>query len=284
MLSFEEQVEEVVKRALSEDIGDGDPTTDALIPKGLQGKAYFLAKEEGVVAGLPVAEKVFRTFDPKLIVEITIPDGSHVKPGDVLGHVSGSMSSILKAERTAINFLQHLSGISTAASRYVEAVKGLPVKILDTRKTLPGLRVLEKYAVKMGGGQNHRMNLGDGVLIKDNHLAVLYKQRLTMQDVVRKARKGVPKGLKIEIEVKDLEETRLAAETGPDIILLDNMPVEMMREAVQIIAGRALIEASGGINLSNVRAIAETGVDFASSGSLTHSVKALDISLEFEGL
>ncbi len=284
MLSFEEQVEEVVKRALAEDVGDGDPTTDALIPKDLQGKAYFLVKEQGVVAGLPVAEKVFRTFDPRIRVEILIPDGSHVRPGDIAGRVTGSLSNILKAERTAINFLQHLSGIASAAARYVEAVKGLPVKILDTRKTLPGLRVLEKYAVKMGGGQNHRMNLGDGVLIKDNHLAVLYRQGLTMKDVVRKARGGVPKGLKIEIEVKNLEETRLAAEAGPDIILLDNMSVEMMREAVKIIKGRALIEASGGINLSNVRAIAETGVNFASSGSLTHSVKALDISLEFEGL
>jgi nicotinate-nucleotide pyrophosphorylase (carboxylating) len=200
----------------------------------------------------------------------------------MIGVVTGRLSSIFKAERTGLNFLQHLSGIASETARYVAAVNGLPVKILDTRKTLPGLRALEKHAVLMGGGQNHRMHLGDGVLIKDNHLEALYEQGFSLNDIITKARQRTPAQLKIEVEARTLDEARQAAEAGADIILLDNMSPEVMRQAVKLIDKRALVEASGGITLANARTVAESGVDLISVGALTHSAKALDISLEFE--
>lgn len=274
------QVEETIDRALEEDLGKGDVTTDALIPGGRQGRGLIIARKEGVLAGVNVAKEVFQRVDPELVVEVLLEDGARVKPGSEVARVSGSIASILKAERVALNFLQRLSGIATETSRYVEAVRGLPVRIMDTRKTTPGLRLLEKHAVKLGGGENHRMNLADGILIKDNHLAALRSQGLNVKDAVSKARRSVPQRVPIEVEVGTLGEALEAVEAGADIVMLDNMSLEDMRKAVTTIGGRALIEASGGITLDKVRAVAETGVDFISIGALTHSAKALDISLE----
>lgn len=275
-------IDEVIDLALAEDLGAGDITTDALISGDWPGHASFVAKAEGVLAGIEIAGRVFRRVDPTTRLEIFLRDGVGLTPGVIIGVVSGRLSSILKAERTALNFLQHLSGIASETARYVAAVNGLPVKILDTRKTLPGLRALEKHAVLMGGGQNHRMHLGDGVLIKDNHLEALYEQGFSLNDIIAKARQGTPAQLKIEVEAGTLDEAREAAEAGADIILLDNMSPGLMQQAVRLIDKRALVEASGGITLANARAVAESGVDFISIGALTHSVKALDISLEIE--
>ena len=260
----------------------GDATTDALIPGNQTGKALIIAKAKGTIVGTQIAKQVFLKVDQKLKVNILIHDGTIANAGDVIAIIEGKCASILKAERVALNFLQHLSGIATETNRYVEAVKGLPVKIMDTRKTIPGLRVLEKYAVKAGGGRNHRMHLGDAILIKDNHLASLLNYGLTIKDIIDKAHQKAPKNMRIEIEVKTLQEASEAVNAGADIILLDNMSIEEMRQAVQVIKGRALIEASGGVTIDEVRAIAETGVDFISVGALTHSPKALDISLELE--
>lgn len=273
---------EIINYALSEDLSRGDVTTEALIADNWKGKAFILIKAEGVLAGIEIAKQVFVSVDPELQIDVLIHDGARVKPGDIAAIVSGSIASILKAERTALNFLQRLSGIASETARYVEAVKGLPVKIMDTRKTTPSLRALEKYAVRMGGGENHRRHLGDGILIKDNHLAALRSYGLNIKEIVAQARHQALPGLKIEIEAKTVEEAVAAAEAGADIIMLDNMNLDDLRKAVQLIKGRALIEASGGITLANVRAVAETGVDFISIGAITHSAKALDISLELE--
>ncbi len=275
-------IDEVIDLALAEDLGAGDITTDALISDDWSGRASFVAKAEGVLAGIEIAGRVFRRVDPTTRVEIFLQEGAGLTPGVIIGVVAGRLSGILKAERTALNFLQHLSGIASETARYVAAVNGLPVKILDTRKTLPGLRALEKHAVLMGGGQNHRMHLGDGVLIKDNHLEALYEQGFSLNAIIAKARQGTPAQLKIEVEARTLDEARQAAEAGADIILLDNMSPEVMQQAVRLIDKRALVEASGGITLANARAVAESVVDFISVGALTHSAKALDISLEIE--
>lgn len=281
---IESQVEEIIDRALAEDLSWGDVTTKALIPNGQRGIATILAKGAGILAGIGIAGKVFQRVDPELKIDILIADGSPVKPGSTTARVEGNAVSILEAERVALNFLQRLSGIASEAHRYVEAVKGLPVHIVDTRKTTPGLRMLEKYAVRVGGAENHRMSLGDGILIKDNHLAALRIQGLTLKDIITKAQQNASQRLKVEIEVRTWQEALEAAEAKADIIMLDNMELEDMRQAIKVIHGRALIEASGGITLDRVRAIAETGVDFISIGALTHSAKALDISLEFEPL
>jgi nicotinate-nucleotide pyrophosphorylase (carboxylating) len=241
-----------------------------------------VAKKEGILAGINVAKQVFHRVDPELKVDVLLEDGARIKPGNKVADVSGSIASILAAERVALNFLQRLSGIASETKRYVEAVKGLPVRIMDTRKTTPGLRSLEKHAVKVGGGENHRMNLGDGILIKDNHLAALRSQGLNIKQIVARARQNSPQRLPVEVEVATASEALEAAEAGADIVMLDNMSLEDMRKAVKSIHGRALIEASGGITLDNVRAVAETGVDFISIGALTHSARALDISLELE--
>jgi len=276
------QVEELVERSLDEDMPVGDITTDSLIPPHSRGKASFIAKAKGTLAGLEIARLVFLKVDPFLKFSIYFKDGSRVRPGDTLAAVEGNVTSILKAERTALNFLQHLSGIATATAQYVEAVKGLPVKILDTRKTVPGLRVLEKYAVSMGGGQNHRLNLSDMVLIKDNHIAILSRQGLSIKDIINQARAGVSKNIRIEIETTNPQDALEAARAGADIVMLDNMDIDSMREAVKLLNHMAIVEASGGVNLDTVRAIAGTGVDWISVGAVTHSAKALDISLELE--
>lgn len=276
------QVEQLIDRALAEDLGWGDVTTEALVFPDQQGKASIIAKANGILAGTEVAKQVFLKVDPELKVGILIEDGANIKPGDIIAKIEGKVASILKAERVALNFLQHLSGIASETARYVEAVKGLPAQVTDTRKTIPGLRALEKHAVKAGGGKNHRMHLGDGILIKDNHLAVFRSQGLNLKEIVARARQKASPELKIEIEVKTPQEAVEAAEAGADIIMLDNMDIDDMRQAVQLIKGRALIEASGGITLDKVRAVAETGVDLISIGALTHSAKALDISLELD--
>lgn len=276
------QVEQLIDQALAEDLGSGDVTTEALVPADQQGKASIIAKAKGIIAGTEVAKQVFLKVDPELKVDILIEDGDDVKPGDVIAKIEGKCASILKAERVALNFLQHLSGIASETALYVEAVKGLATQITDTRKTIPGLRALEKYAVRVGGGKNHRMHLGDAILIKDNHLAVLRSQGLNMKEIIAKARQKASNRLKIEVEVKTPQEAVEAAEAGADIIMLDNMNLDDMRQAVGLIKGRATIEASGGITLDKVRAVAETGVDLISIGALTHSPKALDISLKLD--
>ncbi len=281
-LTGTQQIEQLIDRALAEDLGWGDVTTEALVTDDQQGKASITAKAKGIAAGTEAAKQVFLRVDPKLKVDILVDDGAEVKPGDIIAKIEGKVASILKAERVALNFLQHLSGIASETARYVEAVKGLPVQITDTRKTTPGLRALEKHAVQAGGGRNHRMHLGDGILIKDNHLAALRRQGLTLKEIIARARQKASAELKVEVEVKTPQEASEAAEAGADIIMLDNMDLQNMRQAVRLIKGRALVEASGGITLDKVRAVAETGVDLISVGALTHSAKALDISLELD--
>ena len=276
------QIEDIIDRALAEDLSKGDVTTEALISTDWRGTGFIVVKKEGILAGINVAKQVFHRVDPELKVEVLLEDGVRVKPGSKVANVSGSIASILQAERVALNFLQRLSGIASETNRYVEAVKGLPVRIMDTRKTTPGLRSLEKHAVKAGGGENHRMSLGDGILIKDNHLAALRSRGLNIKQIVARARQNSPQRLPVEVEVETVSEALEAAEAGADVVMLDNMNLEEMRKAVKSIHGRALIEASGGITLDNVRAVAETGVDFISIGALTHSARALDISLELE--
>lgn len=274
------ELEDLVERALDEDLAGGDVTSNALIPARVIGKASFIVKDPGILAGIEAARLVFNIIDPFLKFSTLMADGYRVKPGDIAARVEGDMADILKGERTALNFLQHLSGIATQTSLYVEAVRGLPAKILDTRKTLPGLRLLEKYAVSVGGGVNHRMNLGDMVLIKDNHIAVLRRRGMSISEIVRQARNKTPRTIKIEIETTNPEEAAEAAEAGADIIMLDNMSLDQMRQAVSLISRKSIVEASGGVSLDNVRLIAETGVDWISVGALTHSARALDVSMK----
>ena len=270
----------LIDAALAEDVSTGDPTTDTLIDPDLTGEAHLVTRDPGVLAGVDIAAAVFRRFDPSLTATAVADDGAALSAGDRLARISGSMTSILKAERTAVNFLQHLSGIATETARYVDAVSGLSAKIVDTRKTTPGLRKLEKYAVTMGGGHNHRQNLADGILIKDNHIEALALRGLSIGDVVRRAIAGASHTIKVEIEVETLEQLAEVLDAGADLVLLDNMDTETMTAAVNMADGRAIVEASGGITLDTVRPIARTGVDIISIGALTHSAPALNISLD----
>jgi len=276
------QIEHTIDLALAEDISHGDITTSLLIPPGLQGQAKLLVKAGGVLAGIGIARQVFLKVDPSLRFEIMVKDGEQVNIGDIIATISGSVVNILKAERVALNFLQRLSGIASQTAQYVAKTQGLAVKITDTRKTTPGLRALEKYAVLMGGGHNHRLNLGDGILIKDNHLAALRALGMGIKEIVAKAREAAPPGLTVEIEVTSEPEALEAARAGADIIMLDNMNPEYMRQVVSLLPGHIKIEASGGITLENIQTAAATGVDVISIGALTHSSPALDISLELE--
>lgn len=278
----EDQINSTIDIALAEDTGQGDVTSEALIPPQLAGTASILAKARGILAGGEVARGVFLRTDSSLEVKILIEDGSRIKPGDVTATVSGRIISILKAERVALNFLQRLSGIATQTNRYVTRTRGLKAKITDTRKTTPGLRTLEKYAVGIGGGNNHRYNLGDGILIKDNHLAAMRSRDMNLRDIITTTREHAPGELKVEVEVSTIQEALEAAEARADIILLDNMTPDDMRCVVNSIPGDIKTEASGGITLANVRTVAIAGVDVISIGALTHSTKALDISLELE--
>lgn len=282
LICFWEHVESIVDKALIEDRISHDVTTDALIPDHLEGKVAIVAKAEGVLAGVEIAKAVFMHVDPTLLVEVHITDGHRVKKGDVVATVTGEIVSILKAERPALNFLCHLSGIATDTSKYVEAVKGTNTRITDTRKTTPGLRPFEKYAVRMGGGQSHREHLGDWILIKDNHLAALRCLGLGIRDAIERARGNSPAGetTKVEVEVNSFDQAVEAIGAGADIVMLDNMSIAQMKRVMEINRGQTLIEASGGINLENIRSVAEVGVDLISIGALTHSSRALDLSLK----
>ena len=278
----EEQIDHIIDLALAEDISHGDMTSEALIPPELQGKASILVKAKGILAGGEIAKRVFIRVDPSLEVQMLINDGTKVKAGDIAATISGRVLSILKAERTALNFLQRLSGIASQTAKYIAKTYGFAVNITDTRKTTPGLRLLEKYAVRLGGGQNHRFHLGDGILIKDNHLAALRALGMSLKDIVAKAKQNAPQGLKVEVEVKTVQEALDAVDAGADIIMLDNMSPDEMRRVMSLLPSQVNTEASGGITLENIHAVATTGVDVISIGALTHSSKALDISLELE--
>lgn len=267
--------------ALEEDIGTGDITTLSCIPEDRQASAVYRAKESGIICGLEVVEKVFMLLDEKTRFKALVKDGSRAETGDIIATVSGSARSILSGERVGLNLLQHLSGIATRTASAVEAVAGYKAKITDTRKSTPGLRVLEKYAVRIGGGSNHRFNLSDGVLIKDNHIVAAGG----IKSAVAAAKAMAPHTLRIEVEVSNLGQLGEALDAGAEIIMLDNMSVAQMTEACRIVNCRAIIEASGNMGERNLTEVAATGVDLISIGALTHSVRAMDISLQFnEGL
>ncbi|AEY68198.1 carboxylating nicotinate-nucleotide diphosphorylase [Clostridium sp. BNL1100] len=271
-------IHEIVMNALKEDMPLGDITTDNIISEGDASKAEFLAKQDAVIAGLDVAKYVFEVLDSGVCFKAFVKDGDKISKGDIIAEVSGPTRALLKGERTALNFMQRLSAIATMTNRYVNKVQGLPVKVTDTRKTTPGLRLLEKYAVNAGGGANHRFSLSDGVLIKDNHIAAAGGIR----NAVERVRKSIPHTVKIEVEVESMEEVREALECKADIIMLDNMSNEQMTEAVKFIDKRALVEASGNISEETIYNVALTGVDIISIGKLTHSANSVDISMNIE--
>ena len=270
---------DLIRMALAEDEVAYDPTS-SLLPDDLTSEALMMPKANGVLAGVDVALEVFRETDPTLETSRLVEDGSPVERGMYVAAIRGRMSSILRAERTALNFVQRMSGIATAVNGFVRALDGLPTQMIDTRKTVPGWRLLDKYAVRMGGGHNHRMSTADGILIKDNHIAAMATRGESMTALILRAKHEAAHTIRIEVECDTLEQVREAVEAGADIILFDNMTPEQMREGVAICKGRALTEASGGITIETVREVAETGVDLLSSGAVTHSVTALDISLE----
>lgn len=271
-------MEEIVLRALAEDIGTGDVTTRSIIPETQQITGKVMAKEAGVICGIPMMIKVFEKIDPNIKVKPHMSDGAKAERGDVIAQIEGPAVGVLEGERVALNLIQRLSGIATKTARFVDAVKGTKARITDTRKTTPGLRVIEKYAVKVGGGANHRFNLSDGILIKDNHI----KAAGSITNAVNAARKNAPHTLKIEVEVETMAQIDEALNAGADIIMLDNMDIEAMQRAVERIDGKALVEASGNMGDKNLPEVAQTGVDLISVGALTHTVKAMDISLRFE--
>lgn len=272
------ELRNMIERFLCEDIGAGDLTTNSIVQADAVSHGYVISRESGVVAGLPLAKMVFQILDPGIEFRALARDGDKIDRGMVLAEISGNARAILTGERLALNLLQHLSGIATRTARLVELAAGKKSRIVDTRKTTPGLRIIEKYAVRVGGGYNHRFGLFDAVLIKDNHIKIAGG----ITQAVEAARRGSPHTARIEVEVEDLAGVNEALAAGADIIMLDNMTAERMREAVDLIAGRALVEASGGISEENVRAAAEAGVDLISVGALTHSVKSLDISLDIK--
>lgn len=277
-----EEVERLVRAALAEDVGSGDATTLATVPENMQARAAMVAREPLVMAGLALAEAAFTAGSPKVAFDRRFAEGAAVATGQTLARVEGSARALLSAERVALNFVQRLSGIATLTAQYVAAIRGTKAQILDTRKTTPGWRRLEKYAVACGGGRNHRFGLFDLVLIKDNHLAALKSETPNaISAAVRRARRCYPQ-LKVEVEADTLRQVEQAVQAGADIILLDNMTVDQLKAAVRLVSGRAQTEASGGVNLKTVRAIAETGVDFISVGAITHSARSVDIALDFE--
>ncbi|HZO89726.1 MAG TPA: carboxylating nicotinate-nucleotide diphosphorylase [Chthonomonadaceae bacterium] len=273
-------VEEIVRRALAEDIGTGDVTTLLTVPEEAQARAVMWAKAEGIVAGLPVVAEVYRQVDPTLTVEFAVADGSRVLSGDAICVIAGSAQSILTGERVALNFVQRLSGIATKTARFVDLVAGMRARIVDTRKTTPGLRSLEKYAVRVGGGHNHRFGLYDAILIKDNHIQASGGITAAVQRALAQA----PHTMTVTVECETLEQAQEALAAGADILLLDNMSPEQLAEAVAQVGGQVTIEASGGVTEETVAAIAQAGVDIISVGALTHSAVALDISLDLETL
>ena len=273
-----ETIKSVIEYALNEDIGKGDITTNSLIPIDLQTKATMVAKSTGVIAGLAVAEYVFRTFSTDIIWKTFVNDGDKVSKGDLIVEISGPYRALLTGERVALNFLQRMSGIATMTANYVDTLKEYKTQILDTRKTVPGLRLLDKYAVKMGGGTNHRIGLYDMVLIKDNHIKIAGG----ITNAVAQIKKNLPDGIKVEVETTTIKEVQEALAAGVDIIMLDNMSNSTMAESVKIISGHAKVEASGNMTMERLKEVAATGVDFISIGALTHSVAAFDISMNIE--
>ncbi len=270
----QQEVDFIIDHAFREDIGNGDITSNSLIPESTTAKASMTAKADGVIAGLPIAKKVFEKLDSKLTWKPVVKDGDQVKKGDLIVEIEATFRALLTGERLALNLLQRLSGIATETSKYVKEVEGTKVKILDTRKTVPGLRTFDKYAVKMGGGTNHRIGLFDLAMIKDNHIKIVGG----IAKAVSQVRQTIPADIKIEVETTTLDEVAQAADAGADIIMLDNMSNEMMTEAVKLINGRSLVEASGNMSLARLKGVAATGIDVISVGALTHSVIALDIS------
>ncbi len=279
METNDQLITELIRLAFAEEVGDGDHTTLSTIPAEARGRQRLIIKEEGILAGVDVARRVFEYFDPELKMTVYMTDGTHVKPGDVAFEVEGSVRSLLQTERTMLNIMQRMSGIATTTARYQERLKGLDTKVLDTRKTTPGMRLLEKEAVKIGGGANHRIGLFDMILIKDNHVDFAGG----IPEAVKRAKeycRAKGKDLKIEVEVRNEDEIRQALEAGVDRIMLDNFTPERTREAVKLIGGRTEIESSGGITIDTLRAYGECGVDYISVGALTHSVKGLDMSFK----
>lgn len=270
-----DQVRYIIEKALVEDIGHGDITTQATVDPDRDGTAVIVAKEDFVLAGIEVFLEVFLYLEPAIDFSVNFADGDRIKKGEMIAEISGPLATLLTGERVALNLLQRMSGIATLTAKYAEAVSGTKAKVLDTRKTTPGLRVLEKYAVTVGGGRNHRFGLFEGVLIKDNHIVAAGG----IKKAIASARKSIPHTLKIEVECATLAQVKEALSAKADIIMLDNMTEKQMKEAVGVIGRKALIEASGNMTLERVKAVAQTGVDFISVGALTHSAKASDISM-----
>lgn len=267
-------IDALITRALDEDIGGGDVTTGAIFDHGERVSAVLTAHQACVIAGMEVAARVFRRLDPDVELDNAIEDGALVEAGDTILHVEGQAQALLEAERTALNFLQHLSGIATLTREYVDAIAGTEATLLDTRKTIPGYRALAKYATHVGGATNHRMGLYDAILIKDNHIAAAGD----IAEAVKRARKA---DLPVEVECDDLDQVKAALKAGADRLLLDNMEISMLKRAVKLVAGKVPLEASGKVSLNNIRAIAKTGVDFISVGAITHSAPAVDIGMDF---
>ena len=274
-----DQLSSFVRSALEEDQAFNDVTTIATVLSSRRARASLVARQAGVISGVPLALEAFRLLDPKISMRVDAEDGTRVEKGGTVIYISGHARALLSAERTALNFMQRMSGIATLTAKFVDAVKGTKARILDTRKTTPGWRRLEKYAVRSGGGVNHRLDLARAVLIKDNHLKAVDGD---VGVAVRRTREIAPPGAKVEVECDTLEQVRAAIEAGADEVLVDNMPPDAIREAVEMARGRATVEASGGVTIDNVRAIAETGVDFISVGALTHSPPAMNLALDFD--
>lgn len=274
---LQHKIDEIIINALEEDMNYGDITTDTLISDDQKSNAILIAKDNGIIAGCEVFSRVFYLMDKEVVIDFHRKDGDIVEQNDIIAHISGPTKSILKCERTALNIIQKLSGIATMTNSFVNNTNNMPVRIVDTRKTTPGLRALEKYAVRVGGGYNHRFNLSDAVMIKDNHIKAVG----SIKKAVENAKAKIPHTMKVEIEVENLDGLKEALNAEADIIMLDNMTINMMKEAVSIAKGKAVLEASGNVDLDRVKEIAETGVDIISVGALTHSVKAMDISMKF---
>jgi nicotinate-nucleotide pyrophosphorylase (carboxylating) len=275
-------IDDVVGRALTEDAPSGDLTSEYLIPAQAQATAQLVARESGIFSGGAVFAAAFRLTDPTVVVSLLVADGERFEPGAVLAEVSGPARSVLTGERVALNFVQRMSGIATLTRRYVDAISGTRARIVDTRKTTPGLRAVERHAVRSGGGHNHRDSLSDAVMAKDNHLAVLAASGTNLTEALRRVRRELPHTAHLEVEVDHLDQIPAVLEAGVDTIMLDNFSEADLRAGVALIAGRTVVEASGGVTLDSVRAIAETGVDVISVGALTHSARALDLGLDID--